>query len=63
MVPLTSVAEYADAALIRAMNGNAAGEIPNTKLPWACAQYGTYGHSAFTCIHCITNFMNEKGDN
>jgi hypothetical protein len=58
---MNPLAEFADRALVRSMGGNVAGEIPGLGKPWACVSFGHPGHNATTCIHCITNFMNEKG--
>lgn len=59
---LNPVAQYADAAISRAMNANQYGEIPGHGPKWACDNFGSYGHNAIACIKCTTNFMNE-GDN
>jgi len=59
--PMNPIAEFADASLVRSMGGNAAGEIPGMGKPWSCEYFGKYGHQAMACIHCITNFMNDKG--
>lgn len=58
---LNPIAEFADASLRRSMGANMSGEIPGQGKPWSCQLFGKYGHNASSCIHCITNFMEDKG--
>lgn len=45
------------ATLMHSFNANAAGEIKGISHPWACQDYGTYGHNYITCRTCLANFM------
>jgi hypothetical protein len=60
---MNPTAQYADAALSRAMNANDAGEIPGHGPAWACDRFGSYGHRSIACICCTSNFMMSRNDN